>query len=558
MLGLLGVSQMAGLNLLAYLVDAPRISITLGNATYVGAYTLVNALIAAAFLAHSLTAPKAHPAKSPGRVERRRRRGRRQQAESQLPSWASFDTLMRVFWVSVILLDLLMLYQSGTRGAIVGLAAGMGTFVVGYILWGKLRPVRTASVALAVAGAVLVVAFLLIRETQAFERVAESSLTLRRLASLGPEDRSVRSRWTSTQMGLQGFADRPVLGWGPENYAVAYDRHLTEGGAVDSSLLTFDQAHNRVIEEMVTTGTLGLAAYLAIWLIMAWVLARRIRELQPDAQIFALLIGSALAGYFVQNLLLFDTPGTVVQLHLLMGFVLYLETTPADATFDPGHSHNGSGPGLLERLGGLEGPVKAGAAVVGGAAMLVLLYFAVVGPLTGSREAEAALAENRSGTERLRSLQDSIDAAPWLAIYPLRFTLTGLNTRWADLTGQERQATFRIAMNEGEAALDGEPREWRLHLALARIYQRASPDDTTTMKLAREHTDRAAEAAPGRIEVLELRAAQHFHEGDVEAALEALDAYMQRTEESLDENPRIKRRLVEVRRQIEELGKEDQ
>ena len=36
-MGLLGVSQMAGLDLLAYLVDAPRISITLGNATYVGA-----------------------------------------------------------------------------------------------------------------------------------------------------------------------------------------------------------------------------------------------------------------------------------------------------------------------------------------------------------------------------------------------------------------------------------------------------------------------------------------------------------------------------------------
>ena len=372
-LGLLGVSQMAGLNLLAYLVDAPRISITLGNATYVGAYMLVNALIAAAFLAHSLASPKAHPAKSPGRVERRRRRGRRQQAESQLPSWVSFDTLMRVFWVSVILLDLLMLYQSGTRGAIVGLAAGMGTFVVGYILWGKLRPVRTASVALAVAGAVLVVAFLLIRETQAFERVAESSLTLRRLASLGPEDRSVRSRWTSTLMGLQGFADRPVLGWGPENYAVAYDRHLTEGGAVDSSLLTFDQAHNRVIEEMVTTGTLGLAAYLAIWLIMAWVLARRIRELQPDAQIFALLIGSALAGYFVQNLLLFDTPGTVVQLHLLMGFVLYLETTPADATHSTrGAPATGRAPDSPSGSESSKGSVKAGAAVVGGAAMLVL------------------------------------------------------------------------------------------------------------------------------------------------------------------------------------------
>ena len=335
-LGLLGVSQVAGLGLLAYLVDAPRISITLGNATYVGAYMLVNALMAAALLAHSLAAHKAQPAGPSRPAERRRRRARRR-TESQLPAWASGDTPMRVFWVAVIVLDLSMLYQSGTRGAIVGLAAGMATFVVLYVVWGKLRPVRIGAAALAAAGAVLVVAFLLVRNTEAFESVADSSLTLERLASLGPEDRSVRSRWTSAQLGLQGFADRPVLGWGPENYTVAYDRHLTEQGAVDSSLLTFDQAHNRVIEEMVTTGALGLAAYLAIWIVMAWVLVRRIRELEPDAQLLAMLIGSALTGYFVQNLLLFDTPGTVVQLYMLMGIVLYLETTTAEAAFDPGH-----------------------------------------------------------------------------------------------------------------------------------------------------------------------------------------------------------------------------
>ena len=151
-MGLLGLSQMAGLDVLAYLVEAPRISITLGNATYVGAYMLVNALIAAAFLAHSLAAPRGGGDESAGRAGRGSRRGRRQQTGSERPSWASQETLMRVFWVSVIVLDLLMLYQSGTRGAIVGLAAGAGTFIVGYILWGRLKPVRTASIALAVAG----------------------------------------------------------------------------------------------------------------------------------------------------------------------------------------------------------------------------------------------------------------------------------------------------------------------------------------------------------------------------------------------------------------------
>ena len=47
------------------------------------------------------------------------------------------ETSWRVFWISAIVLDALILYFSGTRGAVVGLVAGIATFTTGLCDLGK-------------------------------------------------------------------------------------------------------------------------------------------------------------------------------------------------------------------------------------------------------------------------------------------------------------------------------------------------------------------------------------------------------------------------------------
>ena len=548
-LGLIGLSEMYDLGLLSYLEKTDRLKTTLGNPTFVGAYMLVNALIAAAFLAHSLSAPKS---RGPERSRRAVRRRRKQQARPSLWPQTAALALTRLFWAAVILLNLVILYESGTRGSIAGLAAALTLLLIAYALWGKLRRVRIAAIASLAALAVLVPAFLAVRDTEAFTGVAESNPTLRRLASIGLDDPSVRSRINSTAIGFNGFTERPILGWGPENYTIAYDKYLTPR-AVAASTESFDQAHNKIIEELVTKGLLGLAGYLALWLLMAWIFVRRVRNLQPDAQLFTMFIAAALAGYFVQNLALFDTPGTAVQLYLLLGFAIYVETAPVEAVFDPAYVRDTSRealPGKLNRLA----PLKSDAAqtlvlAAIGVVALAFIYFMIIGPYVGAKSVHIALEDERSASESIRHFEDAIAAAPELANYPRRYMLTKLRSGWSGMSGEERLAAIEAAEREGRAALQVEPREWRIHTALAHLYHQAAAHDPAFLEQARRHTDEALKFAPERIEVQQLLARQYVAESDFQAALQVIDGYLA---EHVQPGSHIHYELTKLRRHFEE------
>ena len=319
LMGLLGLSQYFEVGALAFLRATPRLDITLGNPTYVGAYMLVNVLIALGFLGRSFLNP-ATPDLTPAQQRRRRRARRRPEGQGGIPA----ETWWRVFWVSAVALDALILYLSGTRGAVVGLTAGLLAFAVGYAAWGLSRRLRIASHVLITAVLGLTLVFVSVRGTEWFHAIADNNVMLRRLANTCIGDDSLRGRIDSAQVGLRGFAARPILGWGPENFTIAYDRYVTTE-IIAGAATSFDQAHNKLIEELTTKGFLGFSSYVAMWLYMLWVVARRVREQSAQDQVFTLFVGAALAGYFVQNLFLFDTPGTVGQFYLLLGFVVYVD-----------------------------------------------------------------------------------------------------------------------------------------------------------------------------------------------------------------------------------------
>ena len=338
--------------------EGDRVSITLGNPTYVGAYMIVNALIGLALLAYSFNREPAREVS--GAVRRRRRR------DAATSGYVSWPAALRVVLVACIALDLWIVTLTGTRGATLGLAAGLIAFAVAYLAVGNVRAVKYAAAAVLAVVAVLALALGPGRGTPPVERLSESNVLVARLSSIGPDDGSIRSRLESVAIGLKAFAARPILGWGPENYIVPWGRYLEED---DRKAKRFDHAHNKIIEETTTKGALGLVSYLSLWAIMLAVLYRRARTENAHLQLLVLLAGSALAAYFVQNLALFDTPATVLQFMLLFGFVVSLEVTGTGRTskdeagdgHKPRHSHglvDGACPpsGLTGGLGvGLDG-----------------------------------------------------------------------------------------------------------------------------------------------------------------------------------------------------------
>ena len=177
-----------------------------------------------------------------------------------------------------------------------------------------------------------------VRNTPAFQSVAGTNTMLSRLADIGLDDASLKGRVNSTLLGLKGFAAKPIFGWGPENFTVAYDRYLT-AEIIGQTVISFDQAHNKLVEELTTKGIVGFVGYISIWGYMFWVIARRLKSQSAQDQVFTLFAGAALTAYFVQNLFLFDTPGTVGQFILLLGFVAFIETSREPTSMPTSESH---------------------------------------------------------------------------------------------------------------------------------------------------------------------------------------------------------------------------
>ena len=131
-----------------------------------------------------------------------------------------------------------------------------------------------------------------------------------------------RAAWPPWEAGLEGFAARPVLGWGPENFGAVFGRFASGYGATAKP---HDRAHNKLVEVAATTGGLGLAVWLALWTTAFVVLWRAARAMEARERALAVFAGGALFGTLVQSLSLFDTAIGLLQYMLLLGFVVSLE-----------------------------------------------------------------------------------------------------------------------------------------------------------------------------------------------------------------------------------------
>ena len=577
-LAMVGLAQSEGIELTPYIQAQRRVYSTLGNPTYVGTFMLICVLVAGAFLAHSYCNTPAETAPRPQPRERRRPRGRGRrrtrvrQASPTLspPMWAGAwlaaiglawllavifgSTLLywllvvvlaafgasyyisssrrgcwwRVFWMVSIALGLYLIALSGTRGAAVGLIGALAVSAFVYVLIGKVRVGRLACAGALALLLIVPLVFYAARETPPVEALRSESTIVDRLLRIGPDDRSVQGRTSSALIGLEAFAERPILGWGPENYTIAYDRHVSAETA-SSVAESFDQAHNKLIEEFTTKGTLGFVSYSAIWVLLTAVLFRRARRQSATEQPLTVLIGGAAAGYFIQNLFLFDTPGTVVWFLLLFGYAGFLETTrDPSITGEDSKAPPTPAPALFARVRRtFRSSSSYGAAAVAAAVIVGMgVYFLVARPLAGGMATYEAHALGSPGVPRVEAFERAIAAFPPLGNYP---RISMFNRAASDLPALSAEEAAVVLAAVEKALADGlrkEPDEWRIHIGAASVFHSARGLDPDYLVRAGELLEEANRLAPGRYESVRGVAIQYIIEGDFEKAQSVIDAYM--------------------------------
>jgi len=239
--------------------------------------------------------------------------------------------LARAWCAAAFGLNLLTLFLATERGAIVGLAAGLLALAVAVLI---LR-VGTASLRKTAKGViVLLVAAPFILYYARGSAMLKSSYALERLSRVSLNDKTTITRLINLGVSGRAVKARPMLGYGPELFFVAYNRNFNPK-QLSHDQGWVDRSHNKLADVLVMQGLIGLVAYLGIFVAAGRLLYGALKRKKPDTP-SVLLTFALLAAYFVQNLFLFDTPASYMMFYAVLAWVSFMaQENPAASPARP-------------------------------------------------------------------------------------------------------------------------------------------------------------------------------------------------------------------------------
>ena len=214
------------------------------------------------------------------------------------------------------------IYLSQSRNGIAGVAVGIIALLVYWSMRGgeikvykfNIRQISVALIALVVISAGI---FVSTRTNPFWQEVPG----LRRFANANLLTGLTDRIWV-WGAATSAFIERPVLGWGPENFPIPFDKYYNPNHyGLDS---WFDRAHDVYLEYIVSGGITLFLAYMAIWFCFFRELARR-RNKAP-AWLTGIIIAFGVA-YLVQSVTAFEVLPVYLMLYTVLAFIIRYYST---------------------------------------------------------------------------------------------------------------------------------------------------------------------------------------------------------------------------------------
>jgi O-antigen ligase/tetratricopeptide (TPR) repeat protein len=210
----------------------------------------------------------------------------------------------------IIIFHLFCLYNTNTRGAVVGLLGGL--FLAGIIniftTKKESKKIWFTSILIVSTISVMVLSFILVKDSQ----FVKNNKVLVRFAEISVDSGTSQARLLNWGIAIEGFKERPILGWGMGNYSYVFDKYYVPEMYGNESW--FDHVHNIVFDWLIAGGAVGLVLYLLVLLILTWTIWRNTEYTHLERNIFIGLV----AAYFIQNLFVFDNQVSYIYFFILL------------------------------------------------------------------------------------------------------------------------------------------------------------------------------------------------------------------------------------------------
>ena len=139
-------------------------------------------------------------------------------------------------------------------------------------------------------------------------------------------EESTAARLIVWDIGFESFKDRPLLGWGPENFRFGFEQNFDNRLYLKENLkeIWFDRAHNVFVDTLVSVGIIGLLAYLVVIIAFIYVIRKGYkRGLINDIEM--LILTTLPLWHFLQLQTGFDTVASYALGGVIIGYGLWIE-----------------------------------------------------------------------------------------------------------------------------------------------------------------------------------------------------------------------------------------
>jgi O-antigen ligase/tetratricopeptide (TPR) repeat protein len=213
------------------------------------------------------------------------------------------------FLMILILLVGVVLTQS--RSAFLGLLMGGFVVVIFTVFSKNINPkIRWGFGGLLMAIGFIITILWNVKNTE----FVEKSVFLSRVVKVASSKTTGVSRLNNWKIAYEGFKEKPILGWGQENYQYVFAKHFLPQMYDDAPW--YDRSHNFLLDWLVSGGVLGLLSFLAPFGVMLWFTTRSDKFSRIQKGLF---VGFIVA-YFTNNFFGFDSLMGTITVFMVLAY----------------------------------------------------------------------------------------------------------------------------------------------------------------------------------------------------------------------------------------------
>lgn len=404
-------------------------------------------------------------------------------------------TPVRIYAAIAGILGLLGVFLGGSRGILLGILTGS---VVGFVLyWFLNRSDKKINIRFATALGIMVIVcggLFSMRTNPTVENIPALGRLLN--TSISGGSFTSDTRVMAWEIALEAAKEKPIFGWGPNNYMIAFNQfYKPEFLRYGWNETWFDNAHSAPLNTLAVQGGVGFVTYILLFVYGFIVLTKAYKRKDISSGEFALL-SSFLAGHFAGNIFIFENPTSYLYFFFVLALIQV--RTTSDSKHEEHHTAN-----------------TISSAVVIGVSLVILLfvYATEVNPARANRQSLNVAQALLSGQDNALDLYDEALQIPTPHIDDIRSDFSrNIGSALPRYSRQGNKEYIRVliyrAFEEMEDNKRLHPKDIRPHIEQSGLARKLTRElnDTSLFFQTEEILEQALKYAPKRQQIIYMLA----------------------------------------------------